>query len=156
MIVAKDKFYRIFGIVSLFSAFCFTVACQETRHPDRFLIPEGYVGWVTVIYNVKGAPVLRQEGNYRLYEIPPDGRLVTSSFIEWGSALDQFYYYNVRNERHQIEQERLIQAPYHTPDDDSTGKLINVQLGFFVGTVEQYANREERSKDENGKIIIKQ
>src|SRR5688500_10239753 len=44
--------------------------CQSERRPSRYLIPEGYVGWVKVRYSVQGAPALPFEGDHYLMHVP--------------------------------------------------------------------------------------
>jgi hypothetical protein len=70
------------------------IACgQETpRRPYRFLIPDGYVGWVKVEFNVKGAPPLLFKDGCYTFEVPTSGRFQTSSDEEFGLARDQYYY----------------------------------------------------------------
>jgi hypothetical protein len=74
---------------------------QQGRHPCRYLIPEGYVGWVRVDYQIKGAPELPIEDGYRVYKFPNSGRLQTSSAFEVGTYADlisglkdEYYYYS--------------------------------------------------------------
>lgn len=63
-----------------------------TRRPDRFLIPDGYVGWVLIEYQIKGAPPLPLEEGRDLYRISNQGRLQTSSAPEEGMASDEYFY----------------------------------------------------------------
>lgn len=65
---------------------------HSTRRPDRFLIPQNYVGWVLIEYQVKGAPPLTLEEGHDLYRISAQGRLQTSSKMEDGMATDQYFY----------------------------------------------------------------
>jgi hypothetical protein len=64
---------------------------EKLRLPYRFLIPEGYVGWVRIDFNVNNAPPLPVENGYYLVKVPPTGRLRTSSgeIIARG---DQYFY----------------------------------------------------------------
>jgi hypothetical protein len=64
----------------------------QGRRPYRYLIPEGYVGWVRVDFNVKDAPELPIEDGYYILMIPPSGRLLTSSDDMLGLKGDEYYY----------------------------------------------------------------
>lgn len=63
------------------------------RHPVKYLIPEGYVGWVQVKFGVPTAPALPLEGRMIVCHFPEDGLLSTSSSVEEGWAKDQYFYY---------------------------------------------------------------
>lgn len=65
---------------------------QATRRPSQYLIPEGYVGWARVEYQVPGTPPLPVEGGRSVLRFPPDGLLRTSSPEEFGWAKDEFSY----------------------------------------------------------------
>ena len=45
----------------------------------RFLIPEGYVGWIRVDFEVPDAPPLPVEGDFYILKFSNSGRLQTSS-----------------------------------------------------------------------------
>jgi hypothetical protein len=70
-------------------------ACQgRQRRPSRYLIPEGYMGWVRVDFKVKDAPATPFEDGYYLFKFPLSGKIETSSDIEYGVAKDEYYYYS--------------------------------------------------------------
>jgi hypothetical protein len=64
------------------------------RPPSRFLIPSGYVGWITVEYRVPNASPLPREEKYLLVRLGKDGTLQTSSDLPEGWAHDQYFYYS--------------------------------------------------------------
>ena len=74
-------------------------ACLSNRHPDRYLIPEGYVGWVRVDFGISEAPPVALSGGKRIFRFPADGRLRTSSLFEEGWAKDEYAYYSTRGNR---------------------------------------------------------
>lgn len=53
---------------------------QTRTLPYRFLIPEGYVGWIRVDFDVSGAPRLPIEDGFYIFEFPESGRL--QDFVE--------------------------------------------------------------------------
>jgi hypothetical protein len=63
------------------------------RHPTRFLIPEGYVGWVEVKYADANSPALPQNAGVLICRIPEAGLLSTSSQLGRGWAKDEYFYY---------------------------------------------------------------
>ena len=64
----------------------------DQRRPDKFLIPNGYSGWVIVEHQVKGAAPIPVKGGYNVYTVPPGGRLKTSTAMADGWADDEYDY----------------------------------------------------------------
>jgi hypothetical protein len=60
--------------------------------PERYLIPENYIGPVIVIFNQKDGQPKEYEGKRRLYRIPLTGVLFTQFKDEQG-WINQDYYY---------------------------------------------------------------
>ena len=115
-------------------------ARHSIRHSSRFLIPEGYVGWVRVEFQVNGAPPLPVEGGEYLIKLPPSGLLSTSSSEEYGWAKDHYLYYSEKGTRI---------LPDTAPGGGGLiwGKINGEQTGsqgnrkyeeFFVGTEQQF------------------
>ena len=78
-------------ILTLCSLTCIICSgCQQARTPNKYLIPQGYVGWVCVEYSVKGAPTLPSVSGYNVIRVPMNGDLKTSSIPQSGSAIDEF------------------------------------------------------------------
>ena len=61
--------------------------------PCVYLIPAGFTGWVTIEYGVAGAPPLPHEGAARRIDVPPSGRVQTSSAQELGVVGERTYYF---------------------------------------------------------------
>ena len=127
------------------------IACYNprTRRPTRFLIPEGYVGWVRIDFGIKDTPPLPIEDGFYLIKIPASGRLQTSTEIEYGTAKDENYYYS-GDSRRLLKvtgwgSGGMIWGDFTGSDVDSKGAY----LYSFVGTEEQFNNRP-KEKDENG------
>ncbi len=62
------------------------------RQPNLFLIPNGYIGWLHVEYEVKGAPALPVWKGFRLYKFSRKGIIRTSSPLLFGWAKDKMYF----------------------------------------------------------------
>lgn len=63
------------------------------RHPTRFLIPKGYIGWIKIEYGRNAPPLKMSNGKY-ICQIPASGVLATSSSLEEGWAKDEYLYYS--------------------------------------------------------------
>lgn len=128
---------------------------QATRRPSRYLIPDGYVGWVQVKFDVSGQPSLPVEEDHYLIVFPPSGILTTSSGIEYGWAKDQYYYYL------DGKRQELLQTTYGKGGliwGGSTGwsgknydERTDVVEEFFVGTEDEF-RRFGSEKDLSRKI----
>lgn len=124
------------------------VGSQEKRRrlPYRFLIPEGYVGWVRVDFGVAGAPPLPAEDGYYVLKIPLTGRLKTSSsdMIVRG---EQYYYFSDDTKyRLKIDSQSpacMIQEHFMGPAPAYNAP--NRYRYVFVGTIAEY--EEYKSKD---------
>jgi hypothetical protein len=131
----------------------FSTACQEEhRRPSRYLIPEGYVGWVRIEFNVEGAPPVPIEEGHYLFKFLPSGLIRTSSNIEFGWATDEFYYYNGDNRR-QIKETGwgkggMIWGPATGSKEIPKQEPTRYEQ-FFVGTEEQFKKYGGR-KDNDG------
>jgi hypothetical protein len=88
------KRFRFLSLTLAFSLVSVTATCQDqTRRPSRYLIPEGYVGWVRIDFNITDAPPLPLENGFYVFKFPESGRIQTSSDMEYGVAHDEYYYY---------------------------------------------------------------
>ena len=136
---------------SLFALF----ACQEQqRKPGRYLIPDGYVGWVRIDFNVKDAPALPTEDGFYLLKIPPNGHLRTSTQEEYGSATDEYFYYS-GSDRKPLESSGwggggMIWGR----SNGSVHGSVETHERLFVGTEEQFKTLGVHYKDENSDWII--
>jgi hypothetical protein len=63
------------------------------RHPTKFLIPQGYVGWVKIEHGENAPPLEMSNGVY-ICRIPANGILQTSSSLEDGWAKEEYFYYS--------------------------------------------------------------
>lgn len=111
---------------------------SSTLRASRFLIPDGYTGWIRIEFEVQGTPPLPIEDGQYLLRIPPDGRLQTSSPEQYGWADDRFYYYSLQSVR---------PIPDSGPSALIWGKINGEASGasghrkyeeFFVGTNDQF------------------
>lgn len=85
------------GVVSVVTAVVLTLLLyspeKEVFTHDRYLIPEGYRGAVTVFYNVEGFPEVKKEGKYDVLPIGQDGVFLTrTNDPDYGTVVDEYYY----------------------------------------------------------------
>jgi len=118
-------------------------ARHSIRHSSRFLIPEGYVGWVRVEFQIKDAPLLPVEGGECLFKFPPSGLLRTSSSEEYGWAKDHYFYYSEKGARILPDTPPggggLIWGKINAEESGPLGKKKYEE--FFVGTEQQFGEQ---------------
>jgi hypothetical protein len=122
------------------------------RHAARFLIPDGYVGWVEVKYGVKDSPALVIENETFIYQIPSTGLLKTSSLLEYGWAKDEYFYYSENGSRRPLRDTGWGMGGYIWGESDqwqgnSNGSVPSeVSEFFYVGTEQQYHNAVSKNE----------
>lgn len=128
------------------------------KYPYKFLIPEGYVGWVRVDFYVQGAPALPIEEGYYVIKVPDTGRLSTSS-PDMLARGDEYYYYSddtkYRLAVNSQSPVRMIQDQFMGPPPGySTPKPYRY---FFVGPREEYEkckfNEPCNKRDKDGFLL---
>jgi hypothetical protein len=107
----------------------------------RFLIPEGYRGWVHVEFEIPGLPPLPMEGGQIVIKIPPSGILRTSSPEQYGWARDTYVFYSNASLQPIPDSgpARLIWGKINGEETGSSGKRKYEE--FFVGTEQQYKDQ---------------
>jgi len=151
------NFIRLAVAIVALSTLMGSTGCQaKERRPNRYLLPDGYVGWVRVNYRIKGAPELPIEDGYYLLRIPMTGLLDTCSEGEEGAAIDEYYYYLGENRRpipHRTNNQ-LIWGAVGFGSKSVPGKEPTRYEEFFVGTKDQYDQIGIKCKDSDLNPII--
>lgn len=148
------------AIISTFGLLTSGVAQKrDLSLPYRFLIPEGYVGWVRVDFDVATAPPLPIEEGYRIFKFTESGRLQTSSSDTVDSRRNQFFYYSERG-THLLEvggplNRRLVQEEFSGPGPGHLAPVPNRYRYIFIGprgAFEKHRalNPQLRPKEEDG------
>ena len=111
---------------------------NSTHRSSRFLIPEGYTGWIRIEFEVQGAPPLRMEGGQYVLRIPSEGVLRTSSAEQYGWAKNSYYYYSAQGVRSLPDSGSavLIWGKINGEESGASGKRKYEE--FFVGTEQQF------------------
>ncbi|HXT61572.1 MAG TPA: hypothetical protein VN696_00915 [Pyrinomonadaceae bacterium] len=122
-----------------FVALATTLSAQEQAKPlpYRFLIPEGYVGWIRVDFDAEGAPALPIEEGFYVFKFPESGHLRTSSHDVVESRRNQFFYYSSEG-KYRIHvggplEQRLVQEEFSGPGLGHRDPVPNHYRYFFIG-----------------------
>ena len=116
-------------------------ARNSTPRPMRFLIPEGYSGWVRIEFEVPGAPALPQEAGTTVLQIPSSGTLRTSSPEQYGWVNNSYGFYSSAGVRPIPDSGpgKLIWGKINGEASGASGKRKYEE--FFVGTQQQFKNQ---------------
>lgn len=113
-------------------------AHDTSLHPSEFLVPDGYVGWVRLEHNLKGAPPVPVEDGVKIFKFPESGVLETSSYGPERGAEDEYFYYSQDGSRRQIPQDyRGGKGTIWGQYQGSKGGVMTL-FGFFIGSEEEY------------------
>lgn len=116
-------------------------ARHESLRSSRFLIPDGYTGWIRIEFEVQGAPPLPVDHGEYTIKIPAEGVLRTSSAEQYGWARDRYYYYSGQSMRPLPDSgdSALIWGKLNGEASGTSGKQKYEE--FFVGTADQFKNQ---------------
>lgn len=139
---------KLINALVLFACMTLTVsACQTPTCRSRFLIPQGYVGWVVIYYNIKDAPPPVNEDERELFRISAQGRAETRSRDVAPCYMNSDYYFVATDgTRQPLEKTpngeyKLIlreASGYYSPKVNGGDQSY---LMIFVGTQEQYEQK---------------
>jgi hypothetical protein len=116
-------------------------AHDQNLPTSRFLIPEGYVGWMRVEHDVECAPPVPVEDGVRIFRFTGANVLETSSPLPEPAAEREYFYFAADGS------ERNLAADYRNGDgmiwQESPGSRDGKMrmFIFFVGTEEQSKSR---------------
>jgi hypothetical protein len=123
------------------------------RTPSRYEIPEGYVGWIEIQYEIPGSPPTTIRDKQFIFSIPASGLLKTSTAQQFGEAVDHYFYcgtsgcraltYTISGKDGKIWDES-------SGTSQETGKPEVRVEHFFVGTEAQYKKMQELSTMQDG------
>jgi|SRR5271155_1625412 len=125
-------------------------AASIARHPTKYFIPEGYVGWLKINHGEKADPLQLSNGKY-ICRIPASGVLYTSSTVEDGWAEDEYLYYSGNGFLRELPETGwgnggMIWANHNEFQATQDGSLpARFTESFYVGTEEQYRRNESHS-----------
>jgi len=79
--------------------------------PAMVLMPEGHEGMILIVYSQENGAPVKYEGDFRVYEIPADGVLLTQFTPRTRSATFDFYYVDSLGKRNQILEPDFCKEP---------------------------------------------
>ena len=125
------------------------VSLEPDRNPNlhrsRFLVPDGYSGWLELEYGVKDGAAPITEDGIRVFKFPASGLLKASGPGPEPGAEDDFEYFS------EIGSQRQIPIDYALGKGMVWGKYQGFKAGvpslygFFVGTEEQYKRHQSEA-----------
>lgn len=113
-------------------------------HPSRFLVPDGFVGWLLLDYGVKGAELVPTEDGMKIFKFPASGALSTSSAGPERGAEDKYFYYFADGSLREIASDYRNGKGMIWGQHEGTRSGALSQFGFFIGTEEQYKKFKNR------------
>jgi hypothetical protein len=116
--------------------------------PDgyRYLVPEGYVGWVQIRFEIEGAPPLPREGRFRVARFPASGILETSEGPLGGDAPSSWSYEDSAGHRRP--------APTGSAFSQGDAAIRGSTSSYsFIGTHEQNERIGKKLDRANGPIV---
>ncbi len=155
--VADPILFSSLGLILVLVIFV-SAAYQSAQGEDEiFIVPEGYAGYIVIIYDQEHGEPIRYAGKKRVYAIPPDGILRTQFSGNYGWAdFSEFYYDSIAPEN----RIPFVSGPNSIPKDGSvvacggsTGNYNKDPQGggetveftrYYVGTSEQISKAARR------------
>ena len=111
---------------------------SKKREPTIYLIPDGYVGSLYIIFNAPNGQPPKYEGDSRVYEIPPSGVLVTQMDANEGwieASKIQYFYVSDTNERTPISEDSASTEKNALDIDAETTRTV---YGGGLGHIEPF------------------
>ncbi|TXK75382.1 DUF6843 domain-containing protein [Paenibacillus sp. N3.4] len=129
-------FVTLFGIAGVYTAI------KSPEH-HKYIVPDGYTGWVKVTFDQAGYPPLEKKYRTYLYAVPANGQLVTSSRMKAGS-MQVFYLGNDGSLRETGQYvEESIHAMGSSGHIDKDGRDVT-EFSFFLGSKEQWKSEADK------------
>ena len=130
-------------------------ACNNDTTNVIYEFPEGFEGEFAVLYNVKGEPALKKQGDYTVVPINEEGYYLTATATQrYGLVTDKYFYVDAQGQRTAID-ERCVQGGLtgSTSQNEST---INYSQGvLFKDSCEEALHKisEQYNKLDIAQII---
>ena len=110
----------------------FAVGCEQHRSPEVVEVPQAFLGWAVIAWDVAGYAALPKDGAKFIERIPSDGILITSTHQEFGWASDEFYLVDDSGKRSQNAQN--VTTHHAVTGSKGADKHSLHFTAFFVGT----------------------
>ncbi len=130
--IAKRSYAILYLTVLMFNG------CINVPLGEDYLLPQGFKGRATVIFNQKNGLSEKYKDGRRVYEIPSNGILLTQFKPVYG-IIDHHYYMDSNGRKQTL--------PIYDHNQDGITRLLikdSTQTGVFLdGTVGQYAGNDD-------------
>lgn len=131
--LSKDEFVQI-RTVSFLPLVLGLLGCPQVNLPMEYLVPENYIGWVSLQCSVAGAPPLQVVDGRLQAPVPTNGRTRTSSECDAGLRSVQYWYVDVSKRRvRELFTERSGEISRVTAIGPELGKSELSGMVFWVG-----------------------
>lgn len=124
-------------------------AYNPNLQSSNFLVPEGYVGWLVLVYNQKKAPPVTTKDGAAVFKFPSNGILQTSSPGPEAAARRTFFYYSPDGSEHRVPMNYSKGGGAIWGQHDGFVHGVKNQFGFFVGPKQEYLKAENRPRTLN-------
>jgi Carboxypeptidase regulatory-like domain len=114
-------------------------ARDPNLQPSQFLIPDGYSGWVLLVYNQKDAPPVQIDDGIKVFKFSKVGRLTTSSAGPDRGADNKYLYYSADGSVRDVPMDYKNGKGMIWGEYEGTQQGVMSEYGFFVGTEQQYS-----------------
>ncbi|RJE84628.1 hypothetical protein D3P07_22100 [Paenibacillus sp. 1011MAR3C5] len=129
-------------IVCMAAGVIILLSISENKITHKYILPEGFTGWVEIIYEQPGYPALKKEGKKYIYNVPESGKMLTST-KNFSGPMD--FSYMDRNGK--LIEFRTVSPMIHgvntSSGGSSSGEIFPQKVTFFVGTEEQWREASE-------------
>ena len=105
---------------------------------SKFVIPEGYLGWLLIEYHAKGGEPAATDGDAVVYKFPTSGLLLTSSDGPIRGANDEFFFYSETGALREVPLDYRNGKAMIWGQYEGTRGGEPRQFGFFVGPEAAY------------------
>lgn len=89
--ITKVSYYILFLLFIII--FIVLIIESNIQKGSIYLIPEGYKGKLSIVYNQKDKPALEEKNGYQVVKFPLSGIVKTSSHPRIGKQHDKYFYY---------------------------------------------------------------
>jgi hypothetical protein len=107
----------------------------------KYLIPEQYVGWVKVRFDVKGAAPATSENEPTVLRVLENGELETSAPVPKYGAEEEYLFYSPDGSTRPIPNDYWNDHGMVWGEHDVMRAGGRSEINFFVGTEEQFLQR---------------
>ena len=120
-----------------------TVGCTQKAEPELFILPEGFTGVVTIIFDQSDGQEKEYQDGRRVYLIPENGVLYTQFKPSYGILNRKFFYNQTEEELEIIELKEEIKPTVVYVLNSGNGSFSDLpKEGISEGSTDDYPKIE--------------